>query len=78
MDLAEAIKGTGKTQGEIAEDLGIARETLSRWVTGAVVPSGPNLVRLADYLRRYLPSLRESDLLSDRSAVDIPAAPVEG
>ena len=77
MSLKTIIRRNKLVQNEIAEAVGIAPETLSRWVSGTVTPSGGNLVRLANHLRQFEPALTEADLLSqDLELVDCPCATV--
>lgn len=37
----------GLSQAELAEELGITRQTVSRWEAGLAVPSGENLIALS-------------------------------
>lgn len=39
----------GKTQGEIAADIGVAQSSINRYETGAMQPSKAVLARIADY-----------------------------
>lgn len=64
MALGEVLDRNRLKQKQIAEAIGVSEETVSRWVNGHVRPSGDNLVRLAAYLRRYQPDVREADLLA--------------
>ena len=61
--LRDVIRRNGLKQREIAEAVGVAAETFSRWVAGRITPGGENLVRLLDFLRRHEPSLQADDLL---------------
>ena len=51
MGLPETIsalrKARGLSQAELAEQLYVTRQTVSRWETGAVLPDAENLLRLA-------------------------------
>jgi transcriptional regulator with XRE-family HTH domain len=77
VSLKAIIRRNKLVQNEIAEAVGIAAETLSRWVSGTVTPSGANLVRLANHLRQFEPDLAEADLLApEPDAVDCPVATV--
>lgn len=46
-DLRAERKKNGYTQIELAEKLGVSRQTISKWETGEAVPSTDNLVALA-------------------------------
>lgn len=59
---------------EIAEAIGVAPETLSRWVQGHVAPTSDNLLRLLSHLRQYEPGLQVEDLVEASPAVAL--APV--
>lgn len=47
--LNELIEKSGKTQTEIARDLGINKTTLSSWKRGVAFPTSGKLQMLADY-----------------------------
>lgn len=66
--LKELFQRHGLKQKDVADALGIAEETLSRWVQGHVKPSGENLVRLYTYLRKYEPKLRIESLSPEPEA----------
>ncbi len=40
-------KAKGLSQGELAEELGITRQTVSRWEVGLALPSAENLIGLS-------------------------------
>ncbi len=46
-EVVRALRERGLTQGELARRAGIARETLSRWESGAQHPSLESLDRIA-------------------------------
>ena len=48
--LAEAIKQSGKTQTEIARNLGISQQTISHYVKGDIMPALDTLANLCVYL----------------------------
>ena len=54
--LQELRKEKGLTQEELAEQMGVARRTVSRWETGSNMPDLDVLVELSDF---YAVSLRE-------------------
>lgn len=45
--LVELRKKSGLTQAEVAEELGVSRQAVSRWETGEISPSVENLRRLS-------------------------------
>lgn len=63
-DLATIIERNGLKQIEIAASIGVAKETLNRWVRGHKRPTGDNLVRLLAHLRRFEPELQAEDLMA--------------
>lgn len=52
-------------QVDLARGLGVSKVTVSLWANGRAIPSGPNLVRIAIWLRGYEPLLRVEQLVSD-------------
>ncbi len=46
--LAELRKKSKLTQSEVAEELGVSRQAVSRWETGEMIPSAKNLRRLSE------------------------------
>lgn len=50
-------------QKDVAEALGLSRMSIWSWVDGRTTPSGTNLLRLLEYLRRFEPSLTAENLL---------------
>lgn len=63
MALKDVIQRNGLNQRELAESLGVAPETLSRWVQNHKRPTGENLVRLLAHLRQYEQDLQAEDLI---------------
>lgn len=63
MALIDVIRRNNLNQREMADSLGVAQETLSRWVQGHKRPTGTNLVLLLGHLRKYEPNLQAEDLL---------------
>ena len=51
-------------QVDLARGLGVSKVTVSLWAKGRAVPSGPNLVRIAIWLRAYEPLLRVEQLVA--------------
>ena len=54
--LQQLRKEKGLTQEQLAEEIGVARRTVSRWETGSNMPDLDILIELADY---YAVDLRE-------------------
>jgi transcriptional regulator with XRE-family HTH domain len=52
--LAEIIDRNNLKGKDIADAVGVAPETLSRWTQGHMVPSGENVGRLLSYLSKRL------------------------
>jgi transcriptional regulator with XRE-family HTH domain len=50
-------------QKDVADALSISRMSVWSWVDGRTIPSGTNLLRLLEYLRRFEPGLQIEDLL---------------
>lgn len=46
---AELVSSCGKSQSSIAADFGVAKQTISAWITGQTSPRSPVLSALADY-----------------------------
>jgi transcriptional regulator with XRE-family HTH domain len=62
--LREILDRNRLDQTQVADGLGISRVSVGNWVHGRSKPSGPNLVRLRDYLRQFEPGLEVEDLLA--------------
>lgn len=41
-------KKSGMSQEELADQLGVSRQAISRWELGATLPDAPNLLKLSD------------------------------
>lgn len=67
VDIGKRIRETrlskGYTQEDVANALGITRQAVARWESGAGMPSTANLMALADFFQMPL-----SDLLGERRA----------
>lgn len=59
--LAHLRKETGLSQVELAEELGISRQTISKWESGITIPSPENLVRLGELYRVSVGSLLDEE-----------------
>ncbi|MBM6829901.1 helix-turn-helix transcriptional regulator [Anaerotignum lactatifermentans] len=57
VNIAKARKAAGMTQEALAEQLDVARQTVSKWEAGTTVPTVPGLIRLAEVLRTDYNSL---------------------
>lgn len=62
--LSEVLDQYGQ-QASIARATGVTRSSVQQWVRGAATPSGPSLVALTDYLRRYVPTATEREVLEE-------------
>ncbi|MBO7710667.1 MAG: helix-turn-helix transcriptional regulator [Lachnospiraceae bacterium] len=60
--LCELIEESGKSQSSIASDFGIARQTISAWVTGQNSPRQPIINALAMYFGVTIPWLYGFDV----------------
>jgi transcriptional regulator with XRE-family HTH domain len=48
---------TGTTQGQLAAEIGVTRQTVSNWLTGRTFPSGLELRKLSEITRIPLEDL---------------------
>lgn len=66
MELQEKLtqfrKDRGLSQMEVAEELGVSRQAISRWETGAAVPSSSNLICLSKLYGVSLDALVREDI----------------
>ena len=60
--ITELISSSGKSQSAIAADFGIARQTLSAWVTGQNSPRTPIVYALSYYFGVSIPWLMGFDV----------------
>lgn len=54
-DMKAKRHAIGKRQSEMASELGIAAETISRWESGSILPSRLYNEKLVEYFRTHLP-----------------------
>jgi DNA-binding transcriptional regulator YiaG len=66
MRLRPVLDRLGLDQKAVAEELGVAEETVSRW--GGRLPQGRHLVALLDYLQKHDPSITLDDLTGGEAA----------
>lgn len=66
--IAELIATSGKSQSAIASDFGIAKQTLSAWVTGQNSPRIPIVYALSYYFDVSIPWLMGFDVPRGNSA----------
>lgn len=59
-------KSVGRSQEEVAVDLGIKRTTLSGYENGSAEPNAENLIRLADYYNVKIDQLLRDDISKPR------------
>lgn len=77
MNLAPILKRLGLQQQELAAELGVRIEAVSRWANGHNVPAGQNLVDLLSALQLRDPSITLQELMDgDTQPVGL-GAPVE-
>lgn len=87
--LAFVLKAFSMSRGRLAADIGVDKSVVGRWVTGAVLPSEHNLMRLTAQFARRSPGFTslswERDLAGlaeliggDVGATTMPAAPRAG
>lgn len=62
INLNRYINRSGKTQKEIAKELGFLPSTFNTWCTGAAFPSTGKLQALADYF-----NIKKSDLIEEKT-----------
>ena len=67
--LQKLRKEKGMTQEQLAEKLGVARRTISRWETGSNMPDLNMLIELSDFyaidLREILSGERKSEQMNE-------------
>ena len=60
--ITELVESSGKSQSDIAADLGISKQTLSAWITGQNSPRIPTVTALATYFGVTVPWLNGFDV----------------
>jgi transcriptional regulator with XRE-family HTH domain len=70
MGLGSVLDRNRLQQKHVAEALGVTRMTVWQWVHGRARPTGINVIRLMDYLRKFEPGLAAEAVF--------PAEPVNG
>lgn len=68
-----AIERKGLTHEQVAQALGVSRQAVTRWASGAA-PTLSNLRRLAELLGVSVSSSREKTSLSSTKKVSLPLA----
>lgn len=77
--ITQLIEESGKTQADTSFDLRLSAPMLSRWCSGAQVPSVENLIRIAEYFNASadwllgLSSQRSRVVVRSRTAAEIVA-----
>jgi transcriptional regulator with XRE-family HTH domain len=75
------LKALSISRGQLAAELGVDKSAVGRWVTGAAVPTGYNLVRLTAAVARRIEGFTALDWdrsvgeLAQRLGADAPAGP---
>jgi len=62
MTLKKVMDRNGVKGRDMAEAIGVAVETVSRWRSLTLAIGGANLIRVRDYLRRFEPGIDVQDL----------------
>ena len=70
MGLREILQRNRLEQKDVAEGIGVSRQTVWLWTNGLAMPGGENLARLLAYLQKFEPALSLADLMP----ADLPAA----
>ncbi len=65
--IRELRRAKGLSQEELADKLNVSRQAVSKWETGAAVPTTETLVELADYFGVSLDFLLRGDLRTDQT-----------
>lgn len=60
--IAELVASSGKSQSALAADFGVAKQTLSAWITGQNSPRAPVVSALAEYFHVSVPWLMGYDV----------------
>ena len=60
--LAQLVDESGKSQSSIASDFGVAKQTISAWITGANSPRQPIIYALSFYFNVSIPWLMGFDV----------------
>lgn len=60
--ITELVETSGKSQSDIAADIGVSKQTLSAWITGQNSPRRPTVVALASYFGVTIPWLNGFDV----------------
>lgn len=67
--LLKLRKGKGLSQEQLAEQLNVSRQAISKWESGASIPESEKLLALSDYFQVSL-----DDLLKEGAEVDSPVS----
>lgn len=74
MNLDPILRRLNLRQKDLAEELGVREEAVSRWANDHHMPDGRNLVALLAALQRRDPSITLADLTSDEVDTSEPAS----
>lgn len=69
--ITELVSSSGKSQSALASDFGIAKQTLSAWITGQNSPRAPVISALAEYFNVSVPWLMGFDVPREVSASNV-------
>lgn len=70
MNLDPILKRIGVTQKDLAQEVGVREEQVSRWVNGHHIPDGLNLHAILTAVQKRDPSITLDDLIGS----DLPKA----
>lgn len=73
MNLRPILDRNRLQQKDVAEGIGVSRQTVYLWVNDLAIPGGENLTNLLAFLQRYETTLSLADLLATTAGLS-PAA----
>ena len=76
--LHELRKKNGYTQAELAEKLGVSRQSISNWELGTIVPSTSRLKKISELYSVPLETLLRDDVAGEQKKDDENATNIEG
>lgn len=67
MKLCDWLSTTDTTHAAFAERLGVARETVTRWASGAVIPDWGTLLQIEDATKRAVTAADWAQIVRERA-----------